>query len=324
MKQVTILLAVYKPNTIFFEKLLKSLNEQSYTNIFLNVRDDSGEAYEFYRISKFIKKIITNFDYKISKNNKNIGSNQTFELLTLEAGGDYFAYCDQDDIWNSDKIQKLVNEIEAKSAEMCYSDLSIINQDDIQTAESFTKIKKRVVHKYGDNLFDYFLRRSSVTGCTMMVKASVAKRAFPFPNDFMVHDQWLTLFSASVGKIAYVPEPLIRYRIYEGNQIGAALLPEINSKDDYLQKRLLKERNKLYFLGKYHSFNPKQLQIIDSNLLFVETRIEFFKHSNLFNLVKMVKISKKDKFLMLFEIFIGVMPQKIVAFLFKKIHKNKN
>lgn len=140
----------------------------------------------------------------------------------------------------------------------------------------------------------------------------------------MVHDQWLTLFSASVGKIAYVPEPLIRYRIYEGNQIGAAILPEINSKDDYLQKRLLKERNKLYFLGKYHSFNPKQLQIIDSNLLFVEKRIEFFKHSNLFNLVKMVKISKKDKFLMLFEIFIGVMPQKIVAFLFKKIHKNKN
>ncbi|MCJ1993298.1 glycosyltransferase [Lactococcus piscium] len=323
-KKVVILLATYRPNMVFFEKLLISLNQQDYSNLELYVRDDSADKEWSIKIEEMVLTTITKIPSYFEKNEINLGSNKTFEILTKDCLGDYLAYCDQDDIWEPYKISMLVDEIENKDAEMCYSDLSIINQDDVQTAVSFTKIKKRVVHKYGDNLFDYFLRRSSVTGCTMMVKISVAKKAIPFPSDFMVHDQWLTLFSASVGKIAYVSKPLIRYRIYEGNQIGAAILPEINSKQDYLQNRLLKELNKLVFLKKNYSFNYNHLQSINSNLLFLEKRIDFFKHSNLANITKMLVISKRDKNLIFFEIFIGIMPRKIVALLFDKLHKNKN
>lgn len=324
MKKVTILLAVYKPDMNFFEKLLRSLNDQTYANLFLNIRDDSADDSQYVKISKVVNELITNFDFQILKNEHNMGSNKTFEQLTLESNGDYFAYCDQDDIWNKDKLAKLVKKIEEENAEMCYSDLSVINQDDFQIAASFTELKKRVVHVYGDDLFDYFIRRSSVTGCTMMVKATVAKKALPFPTEFMVHDQWLTLYSAAIGKIAYVAEPLIRYRIYEGNQIGAAVLPDINSKAEYLQRRLLKKRDKFLFLRKNDAFNPKQIEQINSNIEFIETRIQFFEQTNFNHSINMFKEMNKDKQLILLEVFIGVMPKIIVKKLFDKLHNNKS
>jgi cellulose synthase/poly-beta-1,6-N-acetylglucosamine synthase-like glycosyltransferase len=41
MKKVDILLATYKPNIDYFIKLLISLNNQTYSNINIVVRDDS-------------------------------------------------------------------------------------------------------------------------------------------------------------------------------------------------------------------------------------------------------------------------------------------
>lgn len=322
-KKVVILLATYRPNMVFFEKLLTSLNQQDYSNLELYVRDDSADKEWSIKIEEMVLTTITKVPSYFEKNEINLGSNKTFEILTKDCLGDYLAYCDQDDIWEPYKISMLVDEIEKEDAEMCYSDLSLINENDKKIADSFREIKKRAVHVSGENLFDYFLRRSSVTGCTTLVKSDTAKKSLPFPVDYMVHDQWLTLFSASKGKIAYVSEPLIRYRLYSGNQIGAAILPGILSKQDYLKERLFKEVEKLIFLKNNYKFSIENERMIQEEVLFFEDRILFFKKSSLFNLINILKYLKKDSQLIMFEIFVAMMPKWIVSKLFSRLHQNK-
>ena len=95
---VSILLAVYKPNETWFIEQLISLNEQTYDNIELLVYDDCPD---FPVNEDIIKKYITKFSYTLIRGIENEGSNKAFEELTKEAKGELFAYCDQDDIWES-------------------------------------------------------------------------------------------------------------------------------------------------------------------------------------------------------------------------------
>lgn len=321
MKTVDIVLATYKPNKIYFEKLLKSLNDQTYPKINLIVRDDSEDNNEFERIQILINKNITNFNYKIFKNDKNLGSNKTFEELTKDASADYIAYCDQDDIWEKEKIKKLVKFIEKDNVVLSYSDLSIIDEEDILTANSFKDIHKRLKHLEGDNLFHFFLRRNSVTGCTMLIKSEIAKDAIPFCIDYYVHDHWLALYASSVGRISYVPEPLIRYRIHAGNQIGASMLSDIESKDDYYRKKLLREREKFNYLLSNYKFDQNCREFIKNVLSWTEERIGFFEKRNINSSISMIRKIKDDYQLILFEMAINYLPNTVSRKVISKVKK---
>lgn len=303
-KLVSIVLAVYKPNLSFFEKQLNSLNNQTYKNIEILIRDDSNDDKYHLLIKKYIQKKIDNFPYKIYINDTNIGSNSTFEQLTKDSNGYYIAYCDQDDIWENDKIEKLISKIEQDKSVMVYSDLCIINDEDVVVAKSFRDIRKRLKHVYGDNKFKYFIRKNSVTGCTMLIKKDIAISSIPF-NEFYVHDHWLTINASMYGKISYIEEPLVKYRIHSNNQIGSSKMVGINSSQDYLEKRLYIEKEKYECLRKKYNFNKYQNKYIDYMINWTEDRINMFENKSIRNTIKVLKYLKEDYQLVCFEIVLA-------------------
>jgi len=323
MKLVNIVLATYKPNLVYFEKLLCSLNNQSYPNIDIIIRDDSDDDATFTEISELVKKIITNFNYTLLRNDRNVGSNKTFEMLTKDAKGDFIAYCDQDDIWEKGKISKLVKCIEKENSILCYSDLSIIDKNDILLAKSFRDINIRLKHMYADGLFGYFLRRNSVTGCTMLINSKIAKEAIPFCHEYYVHDHWLALYASMKGKISYVEEPLVRYRIHDNNQIGASMLKGINNKKDYLNKKLFREREKYEYLLNNYGFNAAQKKLILEMYEWTQQRIDFFQNKSFIDTINMMKGIKRDWQLIALEIIINFAPERAVNKLFKIIKKRQ-
>ena len=102
-------MSIYKPQKSWLIEQLDSLNSQSYKNLELIVYNDCPE--DEFNYDEFFEKHITNFNFRIINGNVNLGSTLAFEKLTTIADGDYFAYCDQDDIWLPEKIEILVNKI---------------------------------------------------------------------------------------------------------------------------------------------------------------------------------------------------------------------
>ncbi|HPJ03116.1 MAG TPA: glycosyltransferase [Candidatus Limiplasma sp.] len=311
MTDVEVLLATYKPNMVFFHKLLRSVDSQTYPNITLSVVDDSADEDTYNAIAEAILTEIKSIPVRISKNEKNLGSNLTFERLTREAEGTYLAYCDQDDIWEADKIEKLVEKLEEEKAALCYSDLLVINETDKKTADSFTAINKRVRHVAGEGLFGRFLRRNSVTGCTMLIRGDVAKQALPFCNEYYVHDHWLALVAASAGRIAYVPKPLVRYRIHGGNQIGNQKLAGISDRQSYLSVKLNKEVEKFEYLLAHKQFSEDNRAIIRQTLTWVNVRKRFFEQRSLRNTIHMLGALPQDLQLILLELIVAFAPASV-------------
>ncbi len=320
MEKISILLAVYNPNIPFFVEQLKSLNNQDYRNLELIIINDSPNKENENNLKDIISKHITSMPFSFFSNPENLGSNRTFEELTKKATGDYFAYCDQDDIWEAYKLSTLLIKMKEENAVIAYSDLSIIDEDGNKIANSFKDLSKRLVHNFGDNLFGFFLRRNSITGCTMLIKSSVAKQAVPFPpSDIYVHDHWLALYGSSKGKIAYVDKPLIRYRIHSNNQIGAKVFQGIDDKKDYYNKRILIEEEKVkYVQSRDFDNNKKEIKNYED---FITARKNFFERKKMSNIIGLIQQLPKDPVLITFEAIIGFSNGFLSKFLIKKAKK---
>lgn len=248
---ISILMAIYEPRMDWLREQLDSLEAQTYPNLRLYIRDDCSPTAPFEEIEGCVRECIRSFPYEIYRNEENLGSNLTFERLTREAEGDYFAYCDQDDVWLPEKLEVLQKELEAGGALLACSDMYIIDGEGRQRADSITKVRRRHVFHSGYGLTEDLLVSNFVTGCTMLVRSGAAKAAAPF-CPYMVHDHYIALCCSKVGEIRSVMRPLIRYRIHGGNQ--SAVMAGVRDKASYGEVRINAMVKRFQWLGKHFPY----------------------------------------------------------------------
>ena len=242
---ISILMAVYEPRMDWLREQLVSLNEQTYPNLRLYIREDCSPTVPYEQIQSCVRDCITRFPYVITRNEKNLGSNATFELLTKEAEGDLFAYCDQDDVWLPEKLTVLQEAMERERAVLAYSDVSAVDDEGKLLARSLRELRPRLTYLEGSDLAPKLFFRNCVAGCAMLVNSNIAERAIPFPRQ-TVCDHWIALLAATEGTVAFVPDQLVRYRQHKRNQTG--VLAGVSDKQSYLRYKVapLEERLTCY------------------------------------------------------------------------------
>lgn len=314
---VSILMAVYRPNEEWFRKQLTSLNDQTYPCIELVIYDDCPDAPFDESI---VSELITNFPYRVIRGEKNLGSNKAFERLTLEGKGKYYSYCDQDDIWHSDKIMRMTRALEKTGAPLVCSDLRIIDGEDRLITDSITKLRKRHVYLEGRGLAPKLLVRNFVTGCAMMICSEIARSAVPFA-DSLVHDQWLAIYAAAAGEIVVIHDPLIDYRQHSGNQTG--VLKGVNSKRDYYNARIENMRRRLVDYKMRLSGFDELRQPIEELEEFNEARSRYCSSHKLADLRIMRKYRKYAREDVMIETVMPFMPEWVIRTVFRMVSSGK-
>ena len=303
---ISILMAVYEPRMDWLKEQLDSLNAQTYPNLQLYVRDDCSPTVPFADIQAMVAACITNFPYTIQRNERNLGSNLTFEQLTREAEGECFAYCDQDDIWLPEKLGILERTMEESGAALVCSDMYVIDSNGEKIADSITSVRRHHHFYSGEHVADKLLIRNFVTGCTMLVNAKIAKHAIPF-CPYMVHDHYLALFCASRGFLLSVMEPLIYYRIHSGNQTG--IMIGVVDKVSYQIQRIQLISNRLQWLKSYFLCDDSLKQDIEDAILWVNARLSNWTTGH--GMLQMWKYRKFGSAVTMFEIIFSKLPERV-------------
>ena len=233
--KVTILMSVYSPCLTYLKKQLKSLNNQDYKNIDLLIWDDNPKNNVK---ESFIKSYITNFPYKIIRAKKNLGYVKAFEELTKLANSEFIAYCDQDDIWESNKLSVCINELVKQNAVLSTCDKTIIDKDDNVIISSLRHSSKapEITWNSGDDITKYAIFSCYTTGMTIVIRTSIAKACLPFPSE-AAHDKWIGACASAMGKVLFIDIPLVKYRRHKNNISG--IIVDINSKNEYYNKRVV-------------------------------------------------------------------------------------
>lgn len=116
MKKVILITSTYN-GASYLPALLDSIFAQTYPNIDLYVRDDGstdgtvGILREYLRRAPIGKRIVLINDQTDDWSNK--GAHQSYhELIRSLPDADYYIFCDQDDVWMPDKVERAVSHME--------------------------------------------------------------------------------------------------------------------------------------------------------------------------------------------------------------------
>lgn len=242
---VSIVLATYNPRLDWLKEQLDSLESQSYRPLELLILDDCSAKISIEELQAMVKDCIKSIPYQIMQNEKNIGSTKTFEKLTNLAVGEYIAYCDQDDVWHGEKIRTCVRHLNYSETKLVYSDMNIVDGDGKFVADSITRVRRHHKFHSGKGLAEKLLFHNFVTGCTILIGSDIAKQAIPF-CPYMVHDHWLALYAAQLGKITFINQSLINYRIHANNQ--TLMMAGVKDKESYVKLRISESLDKFLWL----------------------------------------------------------------------------
>ena len=235
-KKIGILLATYN-GELFLEAQLDSLLSQTHKNFLVIIRDDQSTDQTCSILSSYER----NYPDKIkivNANQANLGASGNFSFLVayginsqIEFQLDYFTFCDQDDIWDSKKLEKQLEfmiSLESKFATkkslplLIHSDLEVVNEKAERISGSLICYQGLEISK---NNFSGLLTSNLVTGCTAMFNPALAKLAVPIPKEAVMHDWWIAIVASAFGKIGFVDEALVKYRQHAVNTVGAKPKP---------------------------------------------------------------------------------------------------
>jgi glycosyltransferase involved in cell wall biosynthesis len=224
---------MYRPDPIYLEKQLRSLEGQDYDEIEVLIRDDDP-ASEFQ--TDVLEKIFQKKKYRYIKGTENLGYGGSFERLTELAEGTYLAYCDQDDIWRKDKISCCVKKLQEGHV-LVTSDRAIIDGEDHVVEASYRADHHDVCDtwKTGDSITARAIFTTFAIGMNIVVRSDVAKKLLPLPKN-TAHDKWITAGASVYGSVAFIPDTLVSYRRHGANVSG--VLKNMTCKQDYYAKRV--------------------------------------------------------------------------------------
>lgn len=314
---ISILMAVYEPRLDWLREQLESLEAQTYPNLRLYIRDDCSPTVPFEVIRRCVEACIHSFPWTITRNEENLGSNGTFQRLTEEAEGEYFAYCDQDDVWYPEKLTVLQENLENSGALLVCSDMYIIDGEGRMTADSITKVRRRHVFHSGKGLAEGLLISNFVTGCTMLVRAESARAAVPF-CPYMVHDHYIALCCAAAGEILSLPQTLIRYRIHGGNQTG--LMAGVTGRKRYQEIRIDLPLEKFRWLESDFPYRESLKEAVKQRCLWMEARQRHWVTGKGKRLVW--KYRQFSPLATLFEVTLRWLPEPIFRWVIWLVQKN--
>jgi glycosyltransferase involved in cell wall biosynthesis len=200
----------------FLQQQLNSLYEQTYPNIKILVRDDgSADATRDILTSERLRGAIEQLE-----GDNNLGATGSFFELLRQAARTktaYVAFCDQDDIWQANKIERAVSALApvANRPTLYCSRLEIVDE---QLHTLNLSVNPRKIG-FGNALVE-----NIAVGCTMVLnrKAIELLCQQTLPNQVYVHDWWCYLVISCFGEVIFDDNALIKYRQHGGNAIGAA------------------------------------------------------------------------------------------------------
>jgi len=223
--KVIILLATYNGDR-YVKEQIESIQGQDFKDWILIIRDDGSTDETVSKISALAvcdKRILI-----LSDQLGNLGVIKNFNKLieaALQHKADYVFFADQDDIWQPSKVSKQLSFM--KSLENKGSSIPTLIHTNLEVVDSklcrihpslmaYQKIQHEMV-----NPLAVLMVQNFVTGCTVLVNKELLSFAYPIPKNVVMHDWWLAMCSATVGRLVYMSESLILYRQHEQNTVGA-------------------------------------------------------------------------------------------------------
>jgi len=222
----------------YLPEQLDSLLGQSYSNLWIQVRDDGSCA--------ATRAILESYAAQHANIGVSFGErlgivNSFFHLLThANDTSEYFALCDQDDVWYPDKVERAVSKLSAvdRGVPALYCSRQEYVNHHLDHL-GYSRVPPRAP------LFQNALVENIATGCSVVLnRAARDMIVSQLPRRCIMHDWWCYLVVAAFGTVIYDAYPGVKYRLHGANDTGAA----VSLREDFVRRvqRFLRGRDDVF------------------------------------------------------------------------------
>ena len=211
---IAVLMTTYNGEKYLESQIESIIAQKINADVALIVRDDGSTDRTLDILGEYAKKGVLRYSA-----GENLGAAKGFITLVQENPGyDFYAFADQDDVWNEDKLQKGMDAIEQYSGPALYcSNATLVHSDLTPIGRDVHRLKPTY------NLVSILCLASCAQGCTSVFNKELAEviRSHRIPEVYIMHDSLVTCLCALIdGKIVYDHEPTMQYRMHSNNVFG--------------------------------------------------------------------------------------------------------
>jgi len=142
-----------------------------------------------------------------------------YDLICHCEKAEYYALCDQDDVWFKDKLMSAVNRLEKEDAKLplLYCSRYTLTDGDLHPLNS------DVSHLYDFTDFAHSLLYHTAPGCTFVYNEAAREKIMKYDMEkeyCLIHDSIIHKVVAMFGKVILDKDSHMFYRQHGNNQIG--------------------------------------------------------------------------------------------------------
>lgn len=198
---VSVIMPTYNAGR-FLSASIESILAQTYPHLELLITDDGSTEASTLQVLKdySLKDSRVKVEYLQGNNGPGVARNRSIE----RAQGRYIAFCDSDDRWMPDKLEKQLKLLEKKQCVMCNTSYFICNEADEVVGINYAEPRTSFAMQKHDNKI----------GCsTLIYDASLLGHKCYMPAQRKRQDWALTLSMLKECRLCFaVNEPLVYYR----------------------------------------------------------------------------------------------------------------
>ena len=233
---IEILLATYNGER-FLPEQIESITSQSFKDYYILASDDNSSDCTFEILRSY--ESVLGEKIKVVQSNTHSAKENFYNLLDM-ADAEYIALCDQDDFWESDKLEKSLKAIQRlekrygkETPILVHSDLEIVDENlnsqnkkmseltGINEAIKYAKEESKYLYTISTKeSFSRYLVENNITGNTVIINKALLD-IYKRPKVSFMHDWWLGIIAFTFGKVGYLNECLVKYRQHGSNELGA-------------------------------------------------------------------------------------------------------
>ena len=202
---VSVIMPTYN-SEYFIEKSISAVLNQTYKNLELLVINDCSKDNTISIVENLAAQ---DNRVKLINNKVNLGCANSRNIGLQIAQGKYIAFCDSDDIWCNDKIDKQLNCIEKNDADMVFTAYEMIDSKD--EIIKYRQVTEKVT-------LDSLLKENFIIFSTTLFKKNSINGVLFNPKWF--HEDYVFLLDClNKGKtFVGVNENLTKYRVHENGR----------------------------------------------------------------------------------------------------------
>ncbi len=202
--KVAVIMSTYNGEK-YLKAQLESILQQTYPNIDIYIRDDGSTDNTLQILRRYAQK---NPHIHLEEG-KNLGFAASFlKALAKAKNYDYYAFCDQDDVWLDFKVQRAVEHLQQYS-----NDQPLLYGSSYDFYDAGLNFQKHAKHIKNPESFAKSITESLTIGTCMVINQKARELLLRIdPSKIYAHDCLTYTICAAMGKIIYDPTPTMKYR----------------------------------------------------------------------------------------------------------------